>query len=85
MKNKTLIVLTLILLLSVVTKVQAIEGGQEINPKEEKIETLIEIKEGDIWKDLEVSKYNQSDMLIYKVGTHERSANPILIIHQYNN
>ncbi len=85
MKNKTLIVLTLILLLSVVTKVQAIEGGQEINPKEEKIETLIEIKEGDIWKDLEVSKYNQSDMLIYKVGTHERSANPILISHQYNN
>lgn len=85
MKKKKILVFTLILLVLGITKVQAVEMENEIKAEEEKIETLIEMKQEGEWRDLEIEKYNKYDILIYKVGTNKSSGEPITISNKYNN
>ncbi len=67
------------ILITGMTKVQAKLQGDKVDILERDIDALIETKEGDIWKDLDIKKYNSEDGIIFNIEGTKRNDREVSI------
>ncbi len=83
MTKKIFIILVFVLALFSIQKTYAmtISDKVEIKTKEE-LENAIETNQDGVWEDLKISKYNDSNEIIYKLGNNADTSNSITISEQ---
>lgn len=79
MTKKIFIALTLLWLIFGITKVKALSRNEKIDIIKENLEIIIQIKDGNIWEDLNLEKYNKGELIIYKLGNNNLDKNEITV------
>jgi len=85
MAKKMLMIFVYSCLILIASKVQAMSNGEQIQPKVETLDRLIEYKTDSTWQYLEVNKYTKEDMTIYQEGNRLINMEQITVKQENNN
>ncbi len=84
MTKKIFIALALLWLIFGITKVKALSKNEKFNVINQRLDSIIEIKNEDKWQDLEIEKYVKENTIIYKLGNNSLGQNEITVGNNVN-